>query len=1081
MAPPLDRMVERSALGESLLAAVTQSGSGEVALTTGLHGAGGYGKTTLAVWTCHQPRVEKRFPGGLLWATLGAELRNADLAGRINDLSWMMCGQRPALSDPDTAGAALGRLLDEQNGAVLLVIDDVWDETQLASFRYGGRGCTRLVTTRIPNLLPIGGQRVEVDAMTLDEARDLIGDGTQKLPRLAAERLADLTGRWPVLLNLVNSNLRSRIARGQAAESAIEKLITVLIERGPTAFDPARPAQRERAVVATVAASLDLLSLSDQECFLDLAIFPEDVDIPVDILALLWPNGQAETRCEELARLGLVATYRLDGPSPRLRLHDVMRSYLRGRRSAHDQITLHARLLDAARLLLIDADDSDTASHWWNLPVDAGYLWQHLTYHLVGAGLSDELAALACDLRWVEAKTLLFGSSVPAEADLALVNTTTGRTLRRAVGQAASLLDPIDPPHALGATLASRLDHVAGLEETVLAYRATFSDPWLEPIWSLPDKPDPALVRTLAGHTGRVRGVAFSPDGRLIASASQDKTVRIWDVRNGKQHAKLDHVDWVGDLAFSPDGQLLASAGGDPAVSIWTVATGERQANLAGNSGALFGVAFSPGDGHLLASAGADTAVRIWDVSSGQQRVILVGHTAAVLGVAFSPNGRLLASASQDRTVRLWEVDAGRQRAVLAGHTQWVRGVAFSPDGRFLASSGGDRTVRIWDVAVGRQRAVLTGHTDPVRSVAFSPALQHLLASAGGDRTVRVWETGSWSSTALLSGHIGWVGGVAFAPNGRLLASTSEDRKVRIWEIGDSQPRVEVAGRVAGAFCLAFSPDGRFLASGGGDRLVRVWDISRRTQSAALAGHTRRVGCVAFSPDGRSIASAGGDRSVRIWQIENDRRAILGEHGAAVFGVAFSPDGRLVASAGRDRMVRIWQIGGGQWAAFNHANWVSRVAFSPDGRLVGSCGGDRAVRLWEIETGDQRALLGHLDWVRDISFSPDGRFVASCSGDRTVRLWEIETGRQLAVLVGHRSGVSGVAFSSDGRLLASVGRDRTMRIWEVESGRCAAALRVAEPLGACSWRPGHEAIGAAGAAGIYLLAYRNGLLPTTRS
>ena len=327
MAPPLDRMVQRPELAERLVAALTAPVPAEVGLTTELQGAGGFGKTRLATWVSHLPEIHQRYPGGLLWATIGQEVQGADLAERVNDLSFALSGHRPAIADPDTAGAELGRLLDER-APVLLVVDDVWDAAQLRPFRFGGRLCTRLVTTRIPDLLPIGTSRIPVDAMSYDQARALILDGVPGLPEDTANQLARLAGRWPVLLNLINGVLRRRIARGQVAREAAREIANKLVAEGPVAFDPARPADRSRAVAATVEASLAILEPSDREHFLDLAIFPEDVDITLDVLRLLWPGHRVDSLCDDLVGLGLVADYRLDLPGPRLVLHDVVRAHI---------------------------------------------------------------------------------------------------------------------------------------------------------------------------------------------------------------------------------------------------------------------------------------------------------------------------------------------------------------------------------------------------------------------------------------------------------------------------------------------------------------------------------------------------------------------------------------------------------------------------------------------------------------------------------------------------------------------------------------------------------------------------------
>jgi hypothetical protein len=344
-------MVERPELGGGLLAALLAPEAGEVGLTTGLAGAGGFGKTTLAAWVCHRPEVDRRFPGGLLWVTVGQEVHGADLAERVNDLAAALCGQRPATSNPDAAGAELGRLLDECD-PVLMVVDDVWEEAQLRPFRFGGRACTRLVTSRVPDLLPVGCPRIRVDAMSAGQARELVVAGVGGLSPGVAEELAAAAGRWPVLLGLVNGALRRRVERGQPAGQAAADIRRRLAADGPGAFDAARPADRSLAVGATVEASLALLDPGDRDRYLDLAVFPEDVAIPLDVLALVWPGCEVEAVCERLAGLGLLADYRFDPPGPRVAVHDVIRAYLCSRREAGEQAEVHRRLVEAAAGLL---------------------------------------------------------------------------------------------------------------------------------------------------------------------------------------------------------------------------------------------------------------------------------------------------------------------------------------------------------------------------------------------------------------------------------------------------------------------------------------------------------------------------------------------------------------------------------------------------------------------------------------------------------------------------------------------------------------------------------------------------------
>jgi WD40 repeat protein len=1065
--------VARPDLAEALVAAVL-SASTAVEVTTGLVGAGGFGKTTLARMVAHDPRVRREFPDGAVWVTVGEDASGPDLAMKLVSAARLFDGAAPEVTDPLGAGAVLGRVLDGRR--VLLVVDDVWSPGQVEPFLLGGDRVVRLFTTRQQGVLPDGVTRVRVDQMSEIEARRLL---TAKLPamppRLVARGLR-ATGRWPVLLSLVHGAVGDASKNGGDPAAELAEVLAALRIDGITALDVHDPGERGKAVAATIEVSLRRLTPEEQARYQELAVFGEDVAVPGDVVARLWMHTcawtgfQARRFCQRLFDLGLLASHRRD--LDQITLHDVVRSYLRTKMRGQ-LATLDAAVVDSHRNLV------PPEGGWADVPAQHNYLWSWLAEHLWAANLLDELEGMLADPKWLVKKLEQTGPA-GLESDLRLSKLPMPQALETVVRQNSHILGPLDPPGSLPATFASRLPEHTGLGLLREQIVAAIDSPHICAVAPLPDLPDDALMRVLTAHTAAVHALAIAPDGSWLASGGSDRMVRIWDPTTGQVlHSLTDHTGGVLAMAVAPDGSWLASAGHDGTIRIWDPITGQISHTLTGHTSTVRSLAIAP-DGSWLASGGSDQVVRIWDPTTGQVLHSLTDHTGDVLILAVAPDGSWLASAGHDGTIRIWDPITGQISQTLTGHTSTVRSLAVAPDGSWLASGGNgptariwnaktgetrhilshdaglvqafavapdgswlasacdDGTVTIWDPATGRTCHTLTGHTDRVQALAIGPDGSWLV-STGHDYTVRIWDPVIGKPRHTLTGHTDWVQALAIGPDGTWLASAGDDRTVRIWDPVTGHSRPIRQGHTDWVRALAVAPDGGWLASGSYDRTIRSWNLKTGRARRTFTGHTGCIRTLAVAPDSSWLVSSGDDRTVRVWNpITGQARQMRGGHNCEVRVLAVAPDGSWLASGGEDGEVWIWDFDSGRRRHIlrGHTAEIRALTVAPDGRWLASASDDRTIRLWDPGNGRSAQILrGHTGEVRALAVAPNGRWLASASNDQTVRMWDpsISFGRH--ILKGHTGEVRALAVAPDGRWLASASNDQTIRIWNVADGR----------------------------------------------
>ena len=583
----------------------------------------------------------------------------------------------------------------------------------------------------------------------------------------------------------------------------------------------------------------------------------------------------------------------------------------------------------------------------------------------------------------------------------------------------------------------------------------------------------PPPVNFFNGHSSRVHGVAFFPDGRRIVSGSADQTIKIWDIATGECLRTITgHSHRVLAVTISPDGVLIASASADHTIKIWQATDGRLVTTLSNHSGAVNCLQFSS-DGRRLLSGSDDRTARIWDLRSGTQIQLFKGHKDTVSGVAFTPDQRYVFTSSWDKTIKMWQAATGKALRTFTGHKHVIRGLALAGDGKTLLSASWDRTARLWNADSGKEIRPLIGHKGRLYCIAISPDGRRVLTGSL-DKTMRLWDVESgqelqifrqdsnlysiafsadgtlavcgggngsiylWSVASeweprIFRGHDAPIGSVALALDGRLAATGSDDNTIRIWDIATGQTLQCIGGRQGRIHNLIFSDNGKQLIVGGANSI----DI-RDVATAARISHlpNEHIGqCNAFSRDKRLVAV--GSPSGIITLSDLIRRRQLGRFtiatGADAQALAFSPDSSLLAAGSADHDIYIWHLENKKLLRIltGHTGSIQTLAFSPDGEMLLSGSWDRTLRLWDSERGKTIAIFRrHSDVVATATFSPDGLIALSGSWDGTLRLWDVKRGTELRAFNAHNRRVTSAVFGHAGQKVLSAGDDRLARLWD---------------------------------------------------
>lgn len=555
----------------------------------------------------------------------------------------------------------------------------------------------------------------------------------------------------------------------------------------------------------------------------------------------------------------------------------------------------------------------------------------------------------------------------------------------------------------------------------------------------------------LEGHQGTILGVSFSPDGQRIATASNDKTLKIWSIDGTLLTTpnQFPHQAWIKSVRYSPNGKIIATATASVEnpdqnqVLLWTE-TGEPIPHRPMKHQAVINsISFTP-DGKKLVTSSNDKTVKLWQLEGTLIREFK-GHQDRVFDAELSPDGQKIASGSKDGEIKIWSIDGTLIRTIKA-HNQPVYDLDFSPDGKLIVSASGDRTLKLWNTATGAEIKVpLKGHNDDVLSVNFSPDGQFLI-SGSRDRTVKLWNLNGVLLKTFI-GHRDSIWGVEFSPDGQTLVSVSADTTARLWDRSRDPLNTTLQGHTERVWGLSFSPDRQILATGSEDKTVKLWS---RQQSLnwdykpfLSLQHPSKVNWVTFSPNGQEIATTSEDKILRLWGIKGQLLQSFSGHTEAIKAVTFSPDGQILASASEDKTVKLWDKQGKLITTLPHQKAVWDVRFSPDGEtLVTSAYISTnttqpltdGVTLWKKqgELWKPTSELPSENSVATLTFLGNSQQLAVAGRDQ-VTLWKLNHKKpDPSCPLRHQAGVQSLSYYPQGKLLATASDDKKVRLWKID-------------------------------------------------
>jgi WD40 repeat protein len=898
--PPnyLSRAQEHDGLKRAVLGQTPVIGVSAGVERVGVHGQGGLGKSVLAVGVAHDEDVRHTFADGIFWIPIGQqpqlEVLQAELAEHF--------GERSSVEDI-SAGARLlrARLAGK---ACLIILDDVWELFHAKAFDVLDVRSRLLVTTRDRSIVTaLGAREMRLDVLSPDAAVDLMarwaGINAGTLSAVARD-VAKEVDFLPLALSLAGAQVRD----GRSWDDLLAALRAGHLEFLDHPYG---------SVFSSIRISVDALPSNEAARYTELAVFPEDVPVPVTVVETLWHATCGMDPRDARALLSRLASRNLLSLSQVVTMHDLQHDFVR--LVVNDLVGLHRRLVDEWRTTTsIERAGSDNPGDTWaGLPESPEYPWHYLTHHLDQAGRHDALEQVLTSVEWLFARLKRF--HLPAV--LADFRPAVGHVALREVRDALVLSSHVlsKDPRALMGQLRGRLlgtRHMA-VQRLIASPAPDGMRPFFRPVARCLTAPGGSLLQTFEGHPNGVTAVRVLPNGQRALSGGGDGTLKLWDLTSGAMLQTFEgHTGWVRAVTVLPDGRRALSAGSDGTLKLWDLTSGVVLQTFEGHTDGVSGVTVLP-DGQRALSGGGDGTLKLWDLTSGAVLQTFEGHTGSVRAVTVLPDGRRALSAGDDGTLKLWDLTSGAVLHTFEGRAGWVRAVMGLPDGRRALSAGDDGTLKLWDLTSGAVLRTFEGHTFWVTAVTVLPDGQQAL-SASEDGTLKLWDLTSGVELQTFEGHTDAVRAVTVLPDGQRALSASVDGTLKLWDLTSGAVLQTFEGHTGRVRAVTL-PDGQRALSAGDDGTLKLWDLTSGAVLQTFEGHGW-VRAVTVLPDGQRALSAGSDGTLRLWDLTSGLvlRTFEG-HTGSVQAVMALPDGQRGLSASFDRTLKLWDLTRGEQLA----------------------------------------------------------------------------------------------------------------------------------------------------------------------